>query len=80
MNETMKIDVRGTEAKGRPRMRWMENIRHDMNKCVIAGGCRSRQEKKEKVGGEPDLEQYWMREKEKSRYSHHRNVVRDVLR
>ena len=29
----MKMEVRVTRAKGRPRMRWMDNIRHDMNKC-----------------------------------------------
>ena len=28
----MKMEVGGTRAKGRPRMRWMDNIRHDINK------------------------------------------------
>ena len=37
MKQTMKMVVRGTRAKGRPRMRWME-IRHDMNKCGLEGG------------------------------------------
>ena len=33
MKQTMKMEVRGTRAKGRSNMRWMHNIRHDMNKC-----------------------------------------------
>ena len=32
VKQTMKMGVRGTEAKGRPRMRWMDNIRREMNK------------------------------------------------
>ena len=35
---TMKMEVRGTEAKGRPRTRWMGNIRHDMNKYGLEEG------------------------------------------
>ena len=34
----MKMEVRGTPAKGRPRMKWMDNIRHDMNKCSLEEG------------------------------------------
>ena len=29
--QTMKLEVRGTRANGRPRMRWMDNITQDMN-------------------------------------------------
>ena len=32
VKQTMKMEVRGTRAKGRPRMRWMDNIRHDISK------------------------------------------------
>ena len=35
VKQTMKMEVRGTQAKGRPRMRWMDNIRHDMTKCGL---------------------------------------------
>ena len=35
VKQTIKMEVRGTRAKGRPGMRWMDNIRHDMNKCVL---------------------------------------------
>ena len=31
VKQTMKMEVRGTRAKGRPRMRWMDNIRRDKN-------------------------------------------------
>ena len=27
VKQTMKMEVRGTRAKGNPRMRWMDNIR-----------------------------------------------------
>ena len=36
--ETMKMEVRGTQAKGRPRMRWMDNIRRDTSKCGLEEG------------------------------------------
>ena len=36
--QTMKMEVRGTRGKGRPRMRWMDNMRHDMNKCGLEEG------------------------------------------
>ena len=42
---------RGTRAKGRPRMSWMDNIRRDMNKCGEEG--RPRQKKMEEDGTEP---------------------------
>ena len=32
------MEVAGTGAKGRPRMRWMDSIRHDMNTCVLEEG------------------------------------------
>ena len=32
---TTKMEVRGTRAKGRSRMRWMDNIRQDINKCGL---------------------------------------------
>ena len=35
MKQAMKIEVKGTRAKGRLRMRWMDNIRLDMNKCGL---------------------------------------------
>ena len=38
VKQTMKMEVRGTRVKGRPRRRWMDkpyNIRHDMNKCGL---------------------------------------------
>ena len=38
VKQTMKMEVRGARAKGRPRMRWMDNIRHDMNKCSLEVG------------------------------------------
>ena len=38
VKQTMKMEVRGTWEKGRPRMRWMDNIRHDMNKCGLEEG------------------------------------------
>ena len=38
MKPMMKMEMRGTEAKGRPRTRWMGNIRHDMNKCDLEEG------------------------------------------
>ena len=31
----MKMEVRGTQVKGRPRMRWMDNIRHDRNQHIL---------------------------------------------
>ena len=34
----MKMEVRGTREKGRPRMRWMDNIRHDVYKCGLEEG------------------------------------------
>ena len=51
VKQTMKMEVRG--AKGRPRIRWMDNIRHDMNTCEDGGGIR--QEKTEEDGTEPRL-------------------------
>ena len=36
--QTMEMEVRGARAKGRPRMRWTDNIRHDMNKCGTEEG------------------------------------------
>ena len=48
VKRTMKMEVRGTRAKGRPRMRWMDNIRRDMSKLAQFGGeRRPRQEKME---------------------------------
>ena len=35
VEQTKKTEVRGTWAKGRARMRWMDNIRHDMNKSGL---------------------------------------------
>ena len=35
VKQMMKMEVGGTRAKGRPRMRWMDNIRHNMNKCSL---------------------------------------------
>ena len=35
VKQTMKMEVRSTRAKGRPRIRWMYNMRHDMNKCGL---------------------------------------------
>ena len=35
--KTMKKEVGGTRAKGRPRTRWMNNIGHDMNKMEVRG-------------------------------------------
>ena len=32
------MEVRGTREQGRPRMKWMNNIRHDMNKCGVEEG------------------------------------------
>ena len=34
--QRMKMEVRASRAEGRPRMTWMVNIRHDMNKCGLA--------------------------------------------
>ena len=34
----MKMEVTGTQVKGRPRMRWIDNIRHDLNKCGLEEG------------------------------------------
>ena len=38
VKQMMKMEVRGNRAKGRPRMRWMDNIRHDINKSRLAEG------------------------------------------
>ena len=38
VKQTMKMEVRGTRAKVRPRMRWMNYIRHDMDKCGLEEG------------------------------------------
>ena len=38
VKQTMKMKVKGTRAKGRPSMRWMDNIRHDMDKCGLEEG------------------------------------------
>ena len=35
VKQTMKMEVRGTRAKGRPRMRQMNNIRQGINKCRL---------------------------------------------
>ena len=32
------MEVRGVRAKGRPRMKWMDNTRHDMNKSGSEDG------------------------------------------
>ena len=38
VKQTMKMEVRGTRTKGRPRITWMDNIRHDINKCGLEEG------------------------------------------
>ena len=38
VKQNIKMEVRGTPAKGRPRMRWMDNIRHDITKCGLEEG------------------------------------------
>ena len=38
VKQTMKMEVRGTRVKGRPRMWWMDNIRQDMSKCGLEEG------------------------------------------
>ena len=38
VKETMKMKARGTRAKGRPRMRWMDNIRPGMDKYGLEEG------------------------------------------
>ena len=59
----MKLEVRGTWAKGRARMRWMDNIRHD--ELWFGDGRHPRQEKMEEDGTEPrpgslaDKENVW---------------------
>ncbi len=32
------MKMKGTEAKGRPRTRWMDNIRHDTDECGLEEG------------------------------------------
>ena len=50
-----KMDVRGTEAKGRPRMRWMDNIKHDMNKCGLEGGDAQDWRRRRKMAQNPEM-------------------------
>ena len=38
VKQTMKTEVRGTRGEGRPRMRWMGNIRHDTNESGLEEG------------------------------------------
>ena len=38
VKQMMKMEVRGTRAKPRPRMRCVDNTRHDMNKCGLEEG------------------------------------------
>ena len=39
LKQTLKMEVRGTMGKGRPGMRWMDNIRHEMNECGLYKGA-----------------------------------------
>ena len=39
LKQTMKLEVRGTLAKGRQHMRWMDNIRHVISKCGLDDVC-----------------------------------------
>ena len=50
VKHTMKMEVRGNQAKGRPRMRWMDNIRHDMNMCGLEEG-----DAQDRIRWNPDL-------------------------
>ena len=38
VKQNIKVEVRGTGAKGRPRIMWMDNIRHDMDKYGLKEG------------------------------------------
>ena len=38
VKQTMKKEVRGTRGKGRRRMGWVDNIRHDMSKFGLEEG------------------------------------------
>ena len=53
VKQTMKMEVRGICEKGRPRMGWMDNIRHDMNKGWFGGGRLPILEKMEEDSTEP---------------------------
>ena len=35
VKQTMKMEVRGSRAKGRQRMRWRDNIKPDINECGL---------------------------------------------
>ena len=49
------MEVRGTQVTGRLKMRWMDNIRHDMNKCGMEEGDAQDRNKMELPVQNPDL-------------------------
>ena len=53
--QTMKMVVRGTQVNGRPRMRLMDDIRHDMNKCGVEEGDAQYRNKMDVPVQNPDL-------------------------
>ena len=56
VKQTMKMEVRGTRAKGRPRMGWTDNIRHDMNKlCDLEEGDAQYRRRWWRMVQNPDL-------------------------
>ena len=55
VKQTMKVEVRGTRAKGRPRMRWMDNIRHGMNECGSEEGDGQDRRRWRRMVQNPDL-------------------------
>ena len=55
VKRTMKMDVGGTEAKGRPRTMWMNNIRRDMNKRGLEEGDVQDGRKWRRMAQKPNL-------------------------
>ena len=53
VKQTMIMEVRGTCEKGKPRTRWMDNIRHGMSMCGLED--RDAQDRKRCMSQKPDL-------------------------
>ena len=57
VKQIMKIEVRGNRARGRPRLRWMDNIRHDMNACGLEEEDAQNRRRWKNMIKNPDLAQ-----------------------
>ena len=68
VKQPMKMEVGGTRTKGRPRMGWMDNIRHDMDKCGLEEGDTQDMSKMEyDTEGPQKIKERWVTQRANAR-------------